>query len=390
MRFRISLLAAVVLMFASFSQAENCTAGILDKAGVIRNTATIAAAARPLVSQGVDVRIVTVDHGTFVSNGSTLAGVETALEASCPNWIDARTGTRKANMFVVMVAPTDRQKNIFLGSYYAGSFDIPSTYSSLANASFKAGQWEQGIANTLNGTGTRAIAYHAQVFAAQQRARTTPPVRAYTATSPTPAYTTPQPMTQTADSGMSGLAIFLIVVLVLGVIGTILYFVFRTTEETTYTSSDSTYVPRSSSTGYPSSSSAPRRYAATAPSQTTVIVHDRTPQYDSSGNLITGMLIGEALSRNNQPTIINNPAPVYSSPAPSYEVAPAAPVVDAPDSTWGDPAPAQTVDAPDTGFGNDTPSFTASDPTPSFDPPADTPSFDPPSSDFGSSNDSNF
>src|SRR5271154_7276766 len=257
MRFRLPLLVAVAtLFFASFAQAENCTSAVLDKAGVIRGTALIAAEARPLINQGADVRIVTVDHGTFVTNGSSLSGVETYLETSCPNW--TTNGVRKANLFVVMVAPQDRQKNIFLGSYYAGSFDIPSTYSQLANASFKAGQWETGIANTLNGTGSRAIAYHQQIFAAQQRQRATAPVRAYTQ-APAQTYTAPV-QTQQADSGMSGLAIFFIVVLILGIIGTILYFVFRTTESTV-TSDDSTYVPRSAS--YPSSSSAvpPRRYA---------------------------------------------------------------------------------------------------------------------------------
>jgi hypothetical protein len=392
MRFRISLLlTAVVLMFASSSYAVNCTAGIVDKAGVIRNTAPIVAAARPLVAQGVDLRIVTVDHNTFVQNGSTLAGVETAFEAACPNLIDVHTGIRKANLFVVMVAPTDRQKNIFLGSYYAGSFDIPSTYSQLANSSFKAGQWETGIANTLNGTGPRAIAYHQQVAAAQQRQRVTPtpPVRAYTATSPTPTYTTP---TQTADTGMSGVAIFFLVLFILGVIVTILYFVFRTPSSDT-TVSTSSYDPSEFTPTTRASSAAAysgtRRYAAAAP-QTTVVVHD-SPRYDSSGNLITGMLIGEALSRNNQPTIINNnPAPVYGSPAPVYsDPTPAAPVVDAPDSTWGDPAPAQTADAPDTNFDTPTQSApdttfdTPSDPTPSFESDP-SPSFDAPSTDFSS------
>ena len=384
MRFRISLLVtAVVLMFATISPAQNnCTAGIVDKAGVIRNSAIIGSAARPLVNQGVDVRVVTVDHNTFVQNGSSLAGVETYIESVCPNWIDSKTGIRKANLFVVMVAPQDRQKNIFLGSYYAGSFDIPSTYSQLANTSFKAGQWETGIANTLNGTGSRAIAFRQQV-AAQQRQRAVqpvaPPVRAYT--QPVTSYPTQQ-----ADSGMSGVLIFFLVLLFLGVVATILYFVFRTSDTVT-TSSTSSYDPAEFTTSSSSSvpryaSSAPRRYAASAPSST-VVVHEHydSPRYDSSGNLITGMLIGEALSRNNQPQQViyeNNPAPVYN-PAPSYvpDSTPAAPVADAPDSTW-EPGPVQS--APDTNF--ETPSYEAPS-EPSYTP-------DPPSSDFGSSNDSGF
>jgi hypothetical protein len=375
MRFRISLLlTAVVLMFASFSPAQNCTSGIVDKANVIRNAFVIGAAAKPLVNQGVDVRVVTVDHNTFVQNGSSLAGVETMMEANCPNWVDVKTGTRKANLFVVMVAPQDRQKNIFLGSFYAGAFDVPSTYSQLANASFKAGQWEQGIANTLNGTGTRAIAFHQQQFAAQQQrqqaVRVQPPVRAYTQ-APVTSYPT-QP--QTADSGMSGVAIFFLVLLVLGVIATVLYFVFRdTTTSTTTTTYDggSDYVARSASTGYPTSA---RRYAAAAPS--TVVVHEH---YDNSGNnLVTGMLIGEALSRPNynpNPSPVYVEQPTYVAPTPTYE-APAPVVADAPDSTWEEPTQQA---APDTNFE-----------TPSYEAPAETPSFDPPSSDFGSSNDSGF
>src|SRR5271154_3890804 len=319
MRFRLPLLVAVAtLFFASFAQAENCTSAVLDKAGVIRGTALIAAEARPLINQGADVRIVTVDHGTFVTKGSSLSGVETYLETSCPNW--TTNGVRKANLFVVMVAPQDRQKNIFLGSYYAGSFDIPSTYSQLANASFKAGQWETGIASTLNGTGSRAIAYHQQQFAAQQRQRVAPPVRAY-AQAPAQTYTAPV-QTQQADSGMSGLAIFFIVVLILGIIGTILYFVFRTTESSTSrTVFPASYDP-AEFTATPDSTGRRIGYggrcvvAAAAPSST-VVVHEH---YDNSGsNLVTGMLIGEALSRPSyNPNPSYAPAPTYVEPAPTY------------------------------------------------------------------------
>jgi hypothetical protein len=363
MRLRASLFAAVAVMFlASFSHAQ-CN-GVTDKAGVIRNSRVIAAAALPLLNQGVDVHVVTVDHGTFVSNGSSLAGVETAMEANCPSWVDPKTGLRKANLFVVMVAPQDRQKNIFLGSYYAGSFDIPATYSQLANPSFKAGQWETGIANTLNGTGSRAIAFHQQQFAAQQRQRVAPPVqpqqRVYTQQ---PVYNAPAP--QTADSGMSGLAIFLIVVLILGIVGTILYFVFRTTEDatTTYTTStDTEFAPSPDYSSGRRIGYGGRRIAAAAPASSTVVVHEH---YDNSGNnLVTGMLIGEALSRpsyNPNPVYVEQPT--YVAPTPTYEAP--APVADAPDSTWEEP----TQSAPDTNFDAPSNDFSAPDP-PSFDPPS--------------------
>jgi len=362
MRFRLPLLVAVAtLFFASFAQAENCTSAVLDKAGVIRGTALIAAEARPLINQGADVRIVTVDHSTFVNNGSSLTGVETYLETSCPNW--TTNGVRKANLFVVMVAPQDRQKNIFLGSYYAGSFDIPSTYSALANGNFKAGQWEVGIASTLHGAGPRAIAFHQQNFARQQQqARTvTPPVRAYT---PTPAYTAPAPTPQTADSsGVSGFTIFLIVVLIGLLAAVILYFLFRESQTTTTTTTvDDHY------TGYgPRTSYVPpptRSYGAAAPSHTTVINNNS----DSGSGFVTGMLVGEALNRPNyQPPspVYVAPTPVYVEPTPSYTPDPT-PVADAPDSSWEEP-----TQQADTSFES---------------PSVDTPSFDPPSSDFGSSN----
>src|SRR5271154_148027 len=369
MRFRLPLLVAVAtLFFASFAQAENCTSAVLDKAGVIRGTALIAAEARPLINQGADVRIVTVDHGTFVTNGSSLSGVETYLETSCPNW--TTNGVRKANLFVVMVAPQDRQKNIFLGSYYAGSFDIPSTYSALANGNFKAGQWEVGIASTLHGAGPRAIAFHQQNFARQQQqARTvTPPVRAYT---PTPAYTAPAPTPQTADSsGVSGFTIFLIVVLIGLLAAVILYFLFRESQTTTTTTTvDDHY------TGYgPRTSYVPpptRSYGAAAPSHTTVINNNS----DSGSGFVTGMLVGEALNRPSYqppaaPVYVPTPVGGYDNvPSPSYTPDPT-PVPDAPDSTWEEP-----TQQADTSFES---------------PSVDTPSFDPPSSDFGSSGDSGF
>jgi hypothetical protein len=196
-----------------------------------------------------------------------------------------------------------------------------------------------------------------------------------------PVYNAP-PTNQNADTGMSGLAIFFIVILVLGVIATILYFVFRTSTAEAYsTTTDTTYGP--TPTSYSGGGGSGRRYAA-APS--TVVIHD-SPRYDSSGNLITGMLIGEALSRNNQPQqVYVNPPAVYTEPQPSYQpdysTPAAAPVADAPDSSWGETT--QQADAPDTNFEAPTES------APSYEAPAETPSFDAPSTDFGSSNDQSF
>jgi hypothetical protein len=345
MRFRLPLLVAVAtLLFASFAQAENCTSTIIDKAGVIQNPNVVLNAARPLINQGADVHVVTV--GSVAQYGSSLLAVETYFETSCPNW--TTNGTRKANLYVIMVAPNDRAKNIFFGSFYNGAFDVSPTYSQLANSYFKNRQWELGIANTLSSTSNRVIAFHQRNFSQQQQARVvTPPVRAYT---PTPTYTTPAP-TQTADSsGVSGFTIFLIVVLIGLLAAVILYFLFRQSQTTTTTTTvdDTGYGPRTSYTP------APRSYGAAAPSHTTVINND-----NSGSGFVTGMLVGEALSRPNyQPPspVYVEPTP-YTAPTPSYTPDPT-PVADAPDSTWEEPAQSDT----------------------SFEMPSD-----PPSSDFGSS-----
>lgn len=348
------LLSLAVMLFIGFAQAENCSAGIIDKAGVIRNTATIAASARPLLNQGVDVRIVTVDHATYAYNGSSLSGVETSLEAACPNFIDSKTGQRKANLYVIMVAPQDHQKNIFLGSYYAGSFDIPSTYSQFANTSFKARQWETGIANTLNGTGSRAIAYHAQQFATQQRQRVVP-VQPRVYTSATPVYTsTPQ----SADRGMSGLTIFLIVIFILSAVGVALYFTFRSPSKDS-TAYDEFSSP-SAATSYSSGRSigyGGRRITTAPPSNTTVINNS-----SSNDGFVTGVVVGEMMNRPNYNPVYVAP-PVYVEPQVEPQVSlvgvnvtddrESAPVADAPDSTWEESAQqdtSQDTTSNDSGF----------------------------------------
>jgi hypothetical protein len=359
MRLRLPLLVAVAtLLLSTFSLASNCNQTVVDNAHVLLNPTIVANAAQPLINQGADVHVITVGHDLFVKQGSTLAGVESYIESSCPSW--TTNGTRKANLFVVLVAPTDRQKNIFLGSYYNGAFNIPVTYSQAANSYFKAGQWEQGLASTLNATTSTSIAFQRQHFAAQQRAAVAPPVRAYTSTSPTPTYTTPQ--TQTADSsGVSGFTIFLIVVVILLLVAAVLYFLFRESETTTTTSTvnDTGYGPRTSYTP------AARSYGAAAPSHTTVI---NNPGSSSGDGFVTGLVVGEMLNRPNyqppaQPVYVA--PPTYVEPTPSYTPDPT-PVADAPDSTWSEP-----TQSADTDFGSSN---------------NDTPSFDPPSSDFGSSN----
>ena len=392
MKFRMSLLAtALLLVLAPLSRAQvNCNAQIIDQTGQIRNPQVITAASRTLINQGADVHVVIVD--SIQRYGSSLADVERNFEQSCPSWMS--NGVRKANLFVVMVAPNDRAKNIFLGSYYNGAFDITSTYSALSNSYFKNRQWELGVAAVLNGTTGQALAFHQRTFNAQQqqRAAVPPPARTYT-----------YPTTPTqSSSGGSGLLIFLIVLLVLGGIGTLLYFLFRnrdtdssststTSTDPGYTVSDPPYmhtpIPSIGASLRPSS---PRTYAAAAsapaPVQHTTIINN-----DNSGGgngLLTGVLLGEALSRPSYtpPPVYVQPSPVYTDPTPSYVPDPPAATQDAPDSSWEEPAAAQ----PDTSFSQPDPEPEA----PSYEAPSDS-SFGGGDSSFGgdsggSSGDSGF
>ena len=371
MKLKLSFIAAtLLLLIAPFAQAQNfCNQTVIDQAHVIRNPQQVANAASTLINQGADVHVVTVNSASFQKYGQ-LAGVESYLESQCRNWVT--NGTRKANLFVIMVAPNDRAKNMFLGSAYAGAFDIPATYSQLSNSYFKSGDFGTGLTAALQGTTNQALNHAKQQFAAQQR-----PVqpRTYTQT-PTATYLPVQ--TQQANSGISGFAIFMVVMFVILALAIILYFVFR---DSGTTSTTTTYVEPSYTPDYSSGYSS-RSYRASAPGGTTII-NNSTPQYDSSGNLITGVLLGEAIAGNRQPQVVVQPsyAPAYT-PAPSYVSDPnpaPAPVQDAPDSTWEAPAePTQTYSGPETT------SFETQSADTSYEAPSA------PDTDFGSSSSSDF
>src|SRR5277367_2498135 len=272
MKFRLSLLAiATLLILAPISRAQvNCNSQIIDPAGQVHSPQIISSAARTLINQCADVHVVIVD--SIQRYGSSLADVERFYEQSCPSW--TTNGQRKANLFVVMVAPNDRAKNMFLGSYYNGAFDITSTYSALSNSYFKNRQWELGIAAVLNGTTGQALAFRQRTINAQRAVP--PPVRSQ---APTYYPTTPA---QTSDSGISGVAIFFIVMLVLAGIGTLLYFLFRKGEQSSSPTSYGTENVDTTPVAGPSASSyRARTYAAAAPSSsypppshTTIINND--------------------------------------------------------------------------------------------------------------------
>jgi uncharacterized membrane protein YgcG len=340
MRLRLSLLlVTAALLLAPLSRAENCDSLVIDKAGVVRNPAVIASAARALINQGADVHAVVVDSvGRY---GSTLADVETYFERSCPNWVNSSTGRRKENLFVVMVAPRERSKNMFLGSYYSGAFDIPSTYSRLSNSYFGDRQWEAGIASALQGTTSLALGYRQRTFSSQQRVQPPMPPQQVRAVAPP----------RSADSGVPGLAIFLVVLLGVVVAVVALYLAFREPPAPTTTGYDDyDRADGERRSTYPASGPyRSRSYTASAPSHTTVINNN-----PGGGDFVTGMVVGEMLSRPSQPSTVyvEPPAPAYVEPAPPAEPS------NAPDSTWEDNTPSS---APDTDFGSSDSGSSSSD-----------------------------
>jgi hypothetical protein len=334
------LAAALLAVFAPALRAQNCNSVIIDQAHVIYSPQIVTDATRTLISQGADVHVVTVD--SVARYGGNLAAVELSFEQTCPSWTS--NGRIKPNLFVVMVAPNDRAKNIFLGSYYSGAFDVASTYSQLSNTYFRNRQWELGLAAVIQGTTNQALSYHAQQFRSQQQVPQTP---VYAPTQTT--------QTQTASDSHTGLLIFGFLVLGIIVVGLIVVAIVRSRreEETDYTT------PSTPSTGYTTdpdfvpTSQTPRSYAAAAPSHTTVINNNS----GSGDGLLTGIVVGEMLSRPSERTVyVEQPAPV-SVPAPSYD-----PPAQAPDSTWEEPTQSQ-----DTGFSAPEPDPT---PEPSYDPPS--------------------
>jgi uncharacterized membrane protein YgcG len=340
MKFRLSLLAsALLLLSAPLSMAQvNCNAQIIDQTGLIHNPQVITAASRTLINQGADVHVVIVDR--IQRYGTSLADVQRSFETSCPSW--TTNGIRKANLFVVMVAPNDRAKNIFLGSYYNGAFDVASTYSQTSNAFFKNRQWEDGIAAVLQSTTGQALAFRQRVITAQnQRTVAPPPVRTYSAT------TTPP------DTGSSHAGLWIFGLVVLGLIGLTLYLLFRRGNGVD-TYSTGTTTPSADTTPVAGPTSYRRSYAASAgasaPSYAPPVSHTTVINNNDSGNgLLTGLVVGEMLSRPSPQTVYVEPSssPVYAPSTPSYSEP--APVQDAPDSSWEEPAAAQ----PDTSFSPD-------------------------------------
>lgn len=400
MKFRLLTLLATVLFVAPFAGAQApsfCNTTVIDQAKVIRNPQAVVAAASALINNGANVHVVTVNSASFVKYGR-LDGVESYMEAQCPSW--TTNGTRSANLFVIMVAPNNAAKNIFVGSYYAGSFDIPSTYSQYANSAFHNGDFGGGIVATLNGTANTAVAFRTRQFRGQQQAAqprratpTVPPAYPYQSQTTAPV--------QDANTGDSHVMFWIFGFLILGLVAVTLYFLFRRGNGTdTYSTGPATssdpYVDSSAtppSASYPSSRTYAARAPSSAPPSGTTVIHEHhttyvdNTRYDSNGNLLTGILLAEALQR---PQVVYEQAPVYGSPTyvaptPSYVPdAPVAPVQDAPDSSWvpQQEAPAQTFEEQPAA---ETTSFEPEPETTSFEEPSqpETTSFDTSNNDTG-------
>lgn len=152
---------AVLMIFLAIPAFSQTCGFVSDEAGVIKDQSVISKAASALIDQGADVHVVTV--ASVGRYGSRLMDVEKAYERQCSSWVGPN-GQRKANLFVLMVAPKERLKNVFFGGAYTGALpsedSVNTVYSKYANPYFRTGQWEQGFAAAISGFNQTVVAYH--------------------------------------------------------------------------------------------------------------------------------------------------------------------------------------------------------------------------------------
>src|SRR5882762_9639514 len=155
------MLTVSIAMFSCLALGQNCESLVQDEAGIIRDSNAISASV--LVNEGADVKVVTV--ASIARYGSNLKAVENAYEARCPSW-KSPTGGRKANLFVLMVAPRERQKNVFFGDAYKQPLQTEDAvnviYSHAANPFFANKQWEQGFSAAIKDFAAKIVAFHDQ------------------------------------------------------------------------------------------------------------------------------------------------------------------------------------------------------------------------------------
>jgi uncharacterized membrane protein YgcG len=154
-------LIAVLFALCATGLYAQCNSVVIDQAGVLKDPTSIERAANALINQGADVHVVTVSNvGQY---GGHLQNVEDFYERQCSNW-KAPDGVRKGNLFVFMVAPSERMKNVFFGSSYTDVFpkkdNVDSLYSKYANPLWSHKQWDDGFVAALNGFGSAVAAFH--------------------------------------------------------------------------------------------------------------------------------------------------------------------------------------------------------------------------------------
>lgn len=144
------LAAGMVLLVGrvGFGQQDMpCDQLIVDKAGVLGNTAEIETAAQSLVRIGATVRVRAIP--TYGSSGS-LDHYEAALEKACPSWQTPDGGTRNS-LIVLVMAVQDRETGLYSGDQWRhvvrSNWDnIQSRYM---NPRFRDGDFAGGFAAGL-------------------------------------------------------------------------------------------------------------------------------------------------------------------------------------------------------------------------------------------------
>lgn len=154
----LKLLVLPLLIMATFCHAQQC-GNVVDEANIIHGTINTS----PLVDQGALVHVVTLEDTTAYGN---LTGAAETFVKNCPDW-QATDHHPKPNLFLVFIAlrPT-HQKQIFYGGGFGGAFkdhqSVDYTFSQAANPYFKHGDFVGGINASIKDFASINAAFHDQ------------------------------------------------------------------------------------------------------------------------------------------------------------------------------------------------------------------------------------
>jgi uncharacterized membrane protein YgcG len=157
----LALTTAFLMPTGIHAQTVNCNSIVsLDQANVFPNTSAIDRAASGLIDQGADVHVVSASMAEM----SSLKSVQSKLESSCPSWTIAGHRKPNLFVLIVAPAQK-KKNAFFGAAYtpvMPTEDSVNVIYSQAANPYFKQGDFSGGVAAALKDFGAKVVAYHDQ------------------------------------------------------------------------------------------------------------------------------------------------------------------------------------------------------------------------------------